>query len=82
METKEFTRKQFLSYLAEYQDQMMIHNQPRFMLIYMALQVKAQTNIVLRRKEFAILCTDLQLDPEELTFIEIDKKVMIQKSMI
>lgn len=82
METKQFTRKQFLSYLVEYQDQMMIHNQPRFMLIYMALQTKAETTIVLRRKDFAILCTDLQLDYEELTFIDIDEKVTIQKSIL
>tara|TARA_R110001632_G_scaffold9350_9_gene35883 strand:+ start:1617 stop:1865 length:249 start_codon:yes stop_codon:yes gene_type:complete len=82
METKQYTRNEFLTYLAEYQDQMMIHNQPRFMLIYMALQTKAETTIVLRRVDFAILCTDLQLDYEELTFIDIDQKVMIQKSMI
>jgi hypothetical protein len=82
METKQFTRKQFLSYLVEYQDQMMIANQPTFMLIYMSLQTKAETTIVLRRKDFHWLCSDLQLDSEELTFIDIDQKVMIQKSIL
>lgn len=61
---------------------MMSANKPVFMLIYMALQVKADTNICLRRSDFHWLCADLQLDSESCTFIEIDDKVTIQKSSI
>ena len=82
METKNYTSNEFLTYLSQYQDLMMEDNKQTFMLIYMSLQSKAETTIVLRRKDFAILCTDLQLDSEELTFIDIDQKVMIQKSIL
>jgi|TARA_R110000823_G_scaffold19211_3_gene59376 hypothetical protein len=82
METKNYTSNEFLTYLGQYQDLMMEDNKQTFMLIYMSLQSKAEVNIVLRRKDFAILCTDLQLDSEELTFIDIDEKVTIQKSIL
>tara|TARA_R110000824_G_scaffold99252_1_gene236503 strand:- start:678 stop:926 length:249 start_codon:yes stop_codon:yes gene_type:complete len=82
METKNYTSNEFLTYLGQYQDLMMEDNKQTFMLIYMSLKSKAEVNIVLRRKDFAILCTDLQLDSEELTFIDIDQKVTIQKSIL
>jgi len=81
METKEYTRKEFLSYLATYQDTMMNKNKPVFMLVYMALQTDADTNIVLKRIDFADICTDLELPYDEFTFITIDN-VTIQKSVI
>lgn len=83
METIRYTRDEFLSYLAKYQDEMMSTNKPVFMLIYMALKTKADTNIILRRVDFADFCKDLQIEQGDfLTFIEIDNKVLIQKSMI
>ena len=82
METKNYTSNEFLTYLSQYQDLMMEDNKQTFMLIYMSLKSKAEVNIVLRRKDFTILCTDLQLDSEELTFIDIDEKVTIQKSIL
>ena len=81
METKEYTRKDFLSYLATYQDTMMKRNRATFLLIYMALQTDADTNIVLKKIDFADICTDLGLPYNELTFITIDN-VTIQKSVI
>ncbi len=81
METKEYTRKEFLSYLASYQDTMMNKNKPVFMLVYMALQTEADTNIVLKRVDFADICTDLQLLYIEFNFITIDN-VTIQKSIV
>mgnify|MGYP001055959726 CR=1 FL=1 len=81
METKEYTRKEFLSYLVTYQDTMMKRNRATFLLIYMALQTDADMNIVLKRIDFADICTDLELPYEELTFVTIDN-VTIQKSSI
>mgnify|MGYP003113460396 FL=1 len=82
METKEYTRKEFLTYLATYQDIMMKRNKATFMLVYMALQTEADTNIVLKRIDFADICTDLELPYDEFNFITIDNKVTIQKSSI
>jgi hypothetical protein len=80
METKEYTRKEFLSYLATYQDTMMSKNKPVFMLVYMALQTDADTNIVLKKVDFADICMDLELHYGEITFITIDN-VTLQKSI-
>ena len=82
METKNYTSNEFLTYLGQYQDLMMEDNKQTFMLIYMSLKSKAEVNIVLRRKDFADLCVDLQLESGFLTFIDIDQKVTIQKSII
>jgi len=81
METKEYTRKEFLSYVATYQDTMMKRNRVKFMLIYMALQTDADTNIVLKKIDFADICTDLMISYMETNFITIDN-VTIQKSSI
>ena len=81
METKEYSRKEFLSYLASYQDTMMTKNRPVLMLVYMALQTDADTNIVFKRIDFADICTDLELTYDEINFITIDN-VTIQKSII
>lgn len=82
METKEYTSKEFLTYLATYQDIMMNRNRATFMLVYMALQTEADTNIVLKRIDFADICVDLELAYDEFNFITIDNKVTIQKSSI
>lgn len=83
METKEYTRNEFLTYLATYQDIMMERNRATFMLVYMALQTDAiDTNIVLKRIDFADICVDLELAYDEFNFITIDNKVTIQKSSI
>ena len=82
METKEYTKKEFLSYLAAYQDVMMKRNRATFMLVYVALQAEADTNIVLRRIDFADICIDLELPYDEFNFITIENKVTIQKSSI
>jgi len=79
METKYYTKAEFLSYLATFQDTMMQPNRIYFALIYTALQAKADTNIVLKRSDFHWLCSDLQLESSEITFITIDN-VTIQKS--
>lgn len=81
METKEYTRKEFLTYLATYQDIMMNRNRATFMLVYMALQTEADTNIVLKRIDFADICVDLELAYDEFNFITIDN-VTLQKSSI
>jgi len=81
METKEYTRKEFLSYLATYQDTMMKSNRATFMLVYMALQTDADTNIVLKKIDFADICIDLELTYDEFNFITIDN-VTLQKSSI
>lgn len=81
METKEYTRKEFLSYLATYQDTMMKRNRATFLLVYMALQTDADTNIVLKKVDFADICTDLMISYMENNFITIDN-VTIQKSII
>ena len=81
METKEYTRKEFLSYLATYQDTMMKRNRATFLLVYMALQTDADTNIVLKKVDFADICTDLMVSYMETSFITIDN-VTIQKSVI
>ena len=81
METKEYTRKEFLSYLATYQDTMMKRNRATFLLVYMALQTDADTNIVLKKVDFADICTDLMVSYMETNFITIDN-VTIQKSVI
>jgi len=81
METKEYTRKEFLSYLATYQDTMMKRNRAIFLLVYMALQTEADTNIVLKRIDFADICIDLELTYDEFNFITIDN-VTLQKSSI
>lgn len=81
METKEYTRKEFLTYLATYQDTMMKRNRVKFMLIYMALETDADTNIVLKKVDFADICTDLMISYMEKNFITIDN-VTIQKSSI
>jgi len=52
------------------------------MLVYMALQTEADTNIVLKRIDFADICVDLELQYDEFNFITIDNKVTIQKSSI
>ena len=82
METKYFTSREFLSYLASYPDIMMNRNKPVFMLVYMALQTEADTNIVLKRIDFADICTDLELAYDEINFITIENKVTLQKSII
>ena len=74
--------KEFLSYLATYQDIMMKRNRATFMLVYVALQTEADTNIVLKRTDFADICIDLELTYDELNFITIENKVTIQKSSI
>jgi len=81
METKEYTRKEFLSYLSTYQDTMMKRNRVKFMLIYMALQTDADTNIVLKKVDFADICTDLMISYMENNFITIDN-VTLQKSIM
>lgn len=81
METKEYTRKEFLSYLATYEDTIMKRNRATFLLIYMALQTDADTNIVLKKVDFADICTDLMVSYMETNFITIDN-VTIQKSVI
>ena len=81
METKEYTSKDFLTYLATYQDTMMKRNRVKFMLIYMALQTDADTNIVLKKVDFADICTDLMISYMETNFITIDN-VTLQKSVI
>jgi|TARA_R100000084_G_C4642369_1_gene144577 hypothetical protein len=83
METKYYTAKEFLSYLATFQETMMQPNRIYFALIYTALQAKAETNIILKRSDFHWLCSDLELESSELTFIDIEEgKVTIQKSII
>jgi len=72
--------KEFLSYLAAYQDSMMKSNRATFMLVYVALQTEADTNIVLNRIDFAHICTDLQIPYDEFNFITIENKVTLQKS--
>ena len=81
METKYYTKAEFLSYLATFQDTMMRPNRIYFALIYTALQTEADTNIVLKRTDFADICTDLQLLYSEFTFITIEN-VTIQKSIV
>lgn len=81
METKEYTRSEFLSYLATYQDTMMKRNRTTFLLIYMALQTDADTNAVLKKIDFADICTDLGLPYNEINFITIDN-VTLQKSIM
>jgi hypothetical protein len=81
METKEYTRKEFLTYLATYQDTMMKRNRVTFLLVYMALQTDADTNIVLKKVDFADICTDLMVSYMETNFITIDN-VTLQKSVI
>jgi hypothetical protein len=61
---------------------MMNRNKPVFMLVYMALQTEADTNIVLKRIDFADICTDLELAYDEINFITIENKVTLQKSII
>ena len=80
METKEYTRKELLSYLATYQDTMMQRNRATFLLVYMALQTEADTNIVLKKIDFADICIDLQIPYDEFNFITIENKVTLQKS--
>ena len=82
METKYYTKAEFLSYLATFQDTMMQPNRIYFALIYTALQAKAETNIVLRSADFHLLCKDLELESSELNFIDIANKVTLQKSII
>ena len=81
METKEYTRKEFLTYLASYQDTMTNKNKPVFMLVYMALQTEADTNIVLKKVDFADICMDLEVPYGEFNFITIEN-VTIQKSIV
>ena len=80
METKEYTSTDFLTYLADHQDVIMKMNRPTFMLVYVALQTEADTNIVLNRIDFAHICTDLQIPYDEFNFITIENKVTLQKS--
>ena len=60
---------------------MMKRNRVKFMLIYMALETDADTNIVLKKVDFADICTDLMISYMEKNFITIDN-VTIQKSSI
>jgi len=82
METKNYTRTDFLTYLAYHQDVIMKMNRATFMLVYVALQTEGDTNIVLKKIDFAHICTDLQIAYDDFNFITIENKVTIQKSCI